>query len=338
MFSSENIFVDVETLREIIMKKTGMNRSKLDSLVEKKISEFSGLLTELGALYTIAKELGIEFEDKTVVSKISSLLPGEKDVTIRGTVVKVFGSRTYSKNGRKGKYASFIVRDDSGEIRVVVWDDMTNIVDRLSVGSVVEVSGGYVSEFRGNLSLSVGKNGRVYVIKDSSVEGVYVGSGRIYYSGNIYFTDEPLAPGQVVSFVEVKGKAVVKEKKDTIVPFIPYEEANGLFHDIIYTSSIREYERGICRKCKSPAESKDGKWICTSCGSEDVKVYTVYYISSGDTTFISYERPSSAVFRAVGLKRKLDNSEKAIIYGISEIDEHSIKKYKELVHQRISGT
>ena len=57
-----------ETYIKKIIIETGLNRKEIKSMVEEKIIQLKGLISEEGALYVVAKELSVEisggFENK----------------------------------------------------------------------------------------------------------------------------------------------------------------------------------------------------------------------------------------------------------------------------------
>ena len=54
--------------------------------------------------------------------------------------------REFAVNSRQGKVASFTLADESGAIRVVLWNDQTDQLQNIQEGSVLQVSGAYVKE------------------------------------------------------------------------------------------------------------------------------------------------------------------------------------------------
>ncbi|MBU2576985.1 MAG: DUF2240 family protein [Nanoarchaeota archaeon] len=129
-----------ELLIERIVKSSGLDKEEVERKVEAKKAKLSGLISKEGAAQIIAAELGISFEDQDL--KISELMGGMRRVNVVAKVINIFPVREYSKNGREGKVANFIVADDTGNTRVVLWD--TNHIslieeEKIKVGDVVEI-------------------------------------------------------------------------------------------------------------------------------------------------------------------------------------------------------
>lgn len=119
-------------LIEQIVSSTGEKKEDVEREVEAKRAKLSGLISKEGAAQILAAEKGISFENKSL--KISELVPGMKKVNVLGKVINLFPVREFSKNGREGKVANFIIADETGNTRVVLWD--TNHIDLIEKGLV----------------------------------------------------------------------------------------------------------------------------------------------------------------------------------------------------------
>ncbi len=95
--------------------------------------------------------------------KISELRAGASNVTVTAKVTQKDEPReVVTKYGKRLSVANITLQDDSGSIAMSLWGETINEVD---VGDTVEVSNGYVSEFRGNPQLSTGKFGKIKVVE-----------------------------------------------------------------------------------------------------------------------------------------------------------------------------
>ncbi len=94
--------------------------------------------------------------------KISDLRAGTGSVNITATVVSKEDPREVrTKYGKELKVANATLKDETGTIAISLWE---NDIDAVNVGDKVEISNGYVNEFKGNLQLSTGRNGKISVI------------------------------------------------------------------------------------------------------------------------------------------------------------------------------
>ncbi len=101
---------------------------------------------------------------------IEGLTLGQSDVTLRGVVLGTDSVRTFDRDdGSQGKVSNLTLGDETGRIRVTLWDERAERAEELDMGTTVEVVDGYVRERDGNLELHVGDRGSVDEI-DEHVE------------------------------------------------------------------------------------------------------------------------------------------------------------------------
>ena len=123
-----------ELLIERIVKSSGLEKEEVERKVEAKKAKLSGLISKEGAAQIIAAELGISFEDQDL--KIAELMAGMRKVNVVGKVIRLFPVREFSKNGREGKVANFVIADETGNTRAVLWD--VNHIDLIEKGTIKE--------------------------------------------------------------------------------------------------------------------------------------------------------------------------------------------------------
>lgn len=92
---------------------------------------------------------------------ISELQPGQGNVTIEGEITEVQQARTFEKFGKSGRVANATLKDDTGEIKLSLWNEQIDLVKQ---GSKIRITNGYVSEWKGELQLTTGKFGKLEVI------------------------------------------------------------------------------------------------------------------------------------------------------------------------------
>jgi ssDNA-binding replication factor A large subunit len=155
-----------ELLVDRIAKSSGLDRDEIVSKVEAKKAKLSGLISKEGAAQIIAAELGISFEDEDL--KISELIGGLRKVNVVGKVMNIFPVREFEKNDRKGKVANFILADETGSTRVVLWDvNHIELIENesIKVGDVVDIKNGSTRDSEIHLS-SFGELKKSEVVMD----------------------------------------------------------------------------------------------------------------------------------------------------------------------------
>ncbi len=94
--------------------------------------------------------------------KISELQPGTANVSLQAEVVSIESPREINKMGRVLRVANALLRDDSGTITLVLWNEN---IDKVQEGSVVRIENGYVNTWQNQPQLTLGRFGKISVIE-----------------------------------------------------------------------------------------------------------------------------------------------------------------------------
>ena len=94
------------------------------------------------------------------MKKISEVKPG-MIASIEGYVDEMSPSREITtKFGQRIKIANAIISDESAKIKLTLWNED---IDRVAIGDRIVVENGWVSEFKGELQITAGKQGKIIV-------------------------------------------------------------------------------------------------------------------------------------------------------------------------------
>ncbi|MFH0831414.1 MAG: OB-fold nucleic acid binding domain-containing protein [archaeon] len=93
--------------------------------------------------------------------KISELQAGQGNVDIEAEVVEVSAPREFNKFGRNLSVATATIKDDSGTVKMSLWNQD---IDKVKAGSRIKVTSGYVNEFQGEKQFTSGKFGKIEVL------------------------------------------------------------------------------------------------------------------------------------------------------------------------------
>ena len=94
--------------------------------------------------------------------QVDDLSLGLSDVNLKGKVLDTSEIRTFDRDdGSEGRVANLTVGDETGRVRVTLWDEQADRADELDTDVTVEVVDGYVRERDGSLELHVGSRGAV---------------------------------------------------------------------------------------------------------------------------------------------------------------------------------
>ena len=85
-----------------------------------------------------------------------------RNVTVEGKVMEKSDAREVVSRFKDETYkvASAMIGDETGTIKMTLWNEQ---IDKVNVDNVVKVENGYVSSFRGEIQLNVGKFGTLTV-------------------------------------------------------------------------------------------------------------------------------------------------------------------------------
>ena len=147
---------------ESIYKKLSHVISKEDFLqrVQEKVENMGGLCDEPMAAMLVANELGFSDVGRDSV-KIGDITAESGPVNFIAKVVSVFDTKEFTRNdGTIGRVGNMIVGDETGKIRVTLWDNMADLIkaEKVKVGQTLQISG-YAKQGYSGVEVNIGNNG-----------------------------------------------------------------------------------------------------------------------------------------------------------------------------------
>ncbi len=97
--------------------------------------------------------------------KISELNIGQGNVEVEGTIKEIGETKTFNKFGKDLSVANAMLEDESGSVKLTLWNDDVN---RFKDGDKLKVVNGYVNEFQGEKQLTSGKFGSLEKVDGES--------------------------------------------------------------------------------------------------------------------------------------------------------------------------
>jgi len=116
-----------------------MPSDQIDSAVAEKIDSFHGLLTRDVALKLIAKEKGLMKQEEKFV-KIKEIEKGAKNISLDAKVERITPEAVYA-SGKRSR--SVLLKDETGEIYLKLWEEGIALCSKLRIGSTVRVRNVY---------------------------------------------------------------------------------------------------------------------------------------------------------------------------------------------------
>lgn len=120
-----------------------------DLIDEKKRKVGAGYLTDQGALFLVAADLGISFDNvPKVQAGLKDIYVGAKDVTVTGRIMNIYPVHTFTKRDSNEQAATrtIVVYDKDARVKVKLWDKQVNLPDEmgLQAGDIIKIIKGYV--------------------------------------------------------------------------------------------------------------------------------------------------------------------------------------------------
>lgn len=143
----------------VISIRNGYTRKGLDGNPEVHVGGLSRILIDPKTLdEKLLKGLPKVEED---LKKISELKEGDV-VSTQGRVLYLYEKSEFDRSdGRKGQRASMIIEDETGKLRVVMWDANADRAEKFGEGDVVKVESGQVRQGNRGLEIHIGSRGRI---------------------------------------------------------------------------------------------------------------------------------------------------------------------------------
>ncbi|MDY0386421.1 MAG: OB-fold nucleic acid binding domain-containing protein [Methanolobus sp.] len=180
-----------------IYEKLGGVISKEDFTreVEEKVEQMSGLCDIKTAAMLVAHDHGASETEENQLQKISGITPSSANVKFIAKVMSVFPSKEFNRNdGTVGRVANIMVADETGSIRLTLWDEKADFVKTgdIKIGQNYQVAG-YVKEGYSGIEVNIGNNGVLFEtdekvearIDSKKIEDIKSGMGDLNIRGRV---------------------------------------------------------------------------------------------------------------------------------------------------------
>jgi replication factor A1 len=93
--------------------------------------------------------------------EIKDLQANQGNIDIVAVVMTKDEPRTFEKFGKQGRVANAMIKDETGEVKITLWNDD---IDTVNIGDKIHIQNGWCSEYRDEKQLSSGKFGKIEVV------------------------------------------------------------------------------------------------------------------------------------------------------------------------------
>ncbi len=154
-------------MNKLLEQRPEMTRKDIEELIQKKKEKIgAGYLTDQGALFLIASDLGVSLSEPLKVEMgLKDIYVGAKEITLETRVMNVYPARQFSrKDGSQFMLRNMTVYDGDQRAKVKLWDEKANLpgIENLKPGDLVKIIKAYVkSDLKGNPIINVGSGSSV---------------------------------------------------------------------------------------------------------------------------------------------------------------------------------
>jgi replication factor A1 len=108
----------------------------------------------------LAVEGFFENKKEPVEAKVGDLTPQSKAVNVTAKVVSKTEMREIpmGRDGSPHKVSDALIGDETGVVYLTLWDDN---IEKVNDGDTIRIENGYVTLFKGNIRLNIGKYGKL---------------------------------------------------------------------------------------------------------------------------------------------------------------------------------
>ncbi|MEM5879093.1 MAG: OB-fold nucleic acid binding domain-containing protein [Candidatus Aenigmatarchaeota archaeon] len=291
--------MSLEEILTEIERNSSLSREELMKKIEEKKQEFSDLLTEEGAAYLIANELGLDLlEKRRRQLEIKNIVPGMRNVNFIGRIFNITPIVNFERqDGSSGKVVNIFVGDETGFVRIPLWNDQTKIVEEgeLKQGDSIQVSNGMAKEGMYGIEVSIGKYGFINKIECEDLPSLEYLKRKYLSPQAERTTIKNLLPGRA-----------------EIIATIVHVFKGKLFFE-------------ICPECSNTLIKKEQKIVCPQHGevlpSKALLITTIIDDGTANT-------------RAVFFR---EQAEKLLQLSAKELEEIEEEKRYEIVKERLLG-
>jgi ssDNA-binding replication factor A large subunit len=167
---------DFKGMLEILLQQhPELNPEQVRDLIdEKKRKVGAGYLTDQGALFLVAADLGVSFDN---VSKMQTGLKdiyiGAKEATVVGRIMNIYPIHRFTKrdSNEQATTRTLVIYDKDAKVKVKLWDKHTTIPDEMGLhaGDVIKIVKGYVrAGLDGKPVINLGNYSTIETVPDDS--------------------------------------------------------------------------------------------------------------------------------------------------------------------------
>ncbi|MBS3171493.1 hypothetical protein J4449_02680 [Candidatus Woesearchaeota archaeon] len=247
--------VSYQDIIKRINQETNISSEEIELKVKEKLSKMSDLVTKEGAAHIVAHELGVKIFQPVGKLTIDKLIAGMNSVNLLCKVVKLFGVREFKTEKRQGKVANLLVGDETGIIKLVMWDtNQIKLIEdsQIKENTILKIKNGYIKENNGFKEFHLGNRSQITINPENETLNV-----------------------KEVQLQQEFFKKQIKDLGDNDVNVSVFGTITQIFEPRFYEA---------CPECNKKVRLYDGKFICDAHGSVQEKLVPILNFIFDDGT------------------------------------------------------
>ncbi len=159
-----------DIIAAILTKYPELSEQQIEKMFVQEKKRSGGLIGDETLLRLIAARYDVKVAKQVIefdrVLSSGRLFSGLNDVSVEGRLVAVFPVHSFNNGEKSGKLANLMIVDEDSILRVVLWNDKTEIVEsgELQIGQIVKFLHGYTkSDQFGRVELHLGNKSRIEI-------------------------------------------------------------------------------------------------------------------------------------------------------------------------------
>ena len=194
-----------DLIQAILSQNPAISEAEILERLASEKARTGGLLGDETLLRLIAAKLGVQVQQNTIhnsgILSSSRLFAGLYDVTVAGRLIAVYPARTFQGIEKSGKFATLLIADNDGILRVVLWNEKAELVENgeLKAGQAVRLVHGYTRADRtGKTELHLGSKSQIELEPEgktdeypsidkftTKIKALTSTSGNVHLSGSV---------------------------------------------------------------------------------------------------------------------------------------------------------
>ena len=163
-----------ELISKLLEKVPELSRSVIEERInEKKEKVGAGYLTDQGAIFLVAADLGVSLEQtQNAEVAIKDLYIGAKEVTLESRVLNISPTKQFTKkDGSSFSLRTITVYDNNSTASVKLWDEKANLpgLEESKPGDLIKIIKAYVkSDLTGAPTINIGSGASIETSQSES--------------------------------------------------------------------------------------------------------------------------------------------------------------------------